>query len=390
MNNAFWPLAVNTWGEEERRAAHAVIDSGRITMGSKVRAFEEEFAEYVGVDHAVMVNSGSSANLLATAAIHCLWSMKSEGQQEVIVPAIAWPTTYAPLQQYGNALRIVDVEPQTLNMSAAVARATSLIDPDKIFGIVGCSVLGNPADLSALREIADENGLWFLEDNCESFGATLHGQHCGTFGDVGTYSMFFSHHMNTCEGGMLVTDNHDLYEIALCMRAHGWTRDLPISSKLRCGASHHPYDYQFVLPGYNLRPTEIAAAVGSIQLRRQHELNAWRIANAIKFHEAFGSDERYTVQHEILHADSIPFGFTLVCRTRAECDEMRSALDGAGIEHRMITGGSFAMHAARRYYVWKSTFGTPHADHAHECGLFVGNHPFDLGPQIRKMRELLQ
>src|SRR3990167_47179 len=175
--------------------------------------------------------------------------------------------------------------------------------------IVSCSVLGNPSPVDELRALADREGLFFIEDNCESMGASIGGKYCGTFGHIGTFSTFFSHHISTGEGGVLVTDDTKLYELALCLRAHGWTRNLPLGSTLR-GHPEAPGEYQFVLPGYNPRPTEIAAAVGRVQLSRLPAMNFSRIVNWVQFLETFGEDDRWQIQW--VGDGAVPFGFVLV------------------------------------------------------------------------------
>ncbi len=195
----FWDLAADTWGDEERAATGRVLKSGRYTMGPEVEAFERAFAEYHGRRHAVMVNSGSSANLVAVASLFHKKDRPLERGDEIIVPAISWSTTYHPFQQYGLRLRFVDVEPDTLNIATdALEKALT----PKTRAIVAVSILGNPAALDRVRAFADEHGLYFLEDNCESLDAELNGKKTGTFGDIGTFSFFFSHHSSTGEGGM--------------------------------------------------------------------------------------------------------------------------------------------------------------------------------------------
>ena len=189
-----YELAASTWGNEELEAIQRVVSSGRYTMGPEVGAFEEDFARYFGKRYAVMVNSGSSANLIAVASLFYKADRPLERGDEVIVPAISWSTTYHPLQQYGLKLRFVDVDPETLNidadqLDAAVGPRTRMI--------VGVSILGNPAPLDRLRAFADRHDLVFLEDNCESMDAELNGRKTGTFGDIGTFSFFFSHHVST-------------------------------------------------------------------------------------------------------------------------------------------------------------------------------------------------
>ncbi len=386
MTKPFWPLAVNTWGEAERAAAHRVIDSGNLTMGEEVAAFEHEFAAYVGSRFAVMVNSGSSANLLAVAAVCTAqkWTLKHGYEYNAVVPAIAWATTYAPLHQHGFSLRVADVNPATLN--SEVAQMEACVDPSTQV-LVAVSILGNPAPLVELRALADREGIVMIEDNCESLGATVNGKYCGTLGHIGTFSFFFSHHLSTGEGGMLVTDDRELYEIALCLRAHGWTRQLPEDAQLRSRPEIRG-DYQFVVPGYNLRPTELAAAVGRVQLRRLDYMNTVRRNNWTAFCNHFDTaDERWRVQ--TVGDSAVPFGFTLVFNNQKLRTFAAQQLRAAGIEYRMITGGCFSEHPAEKYYHWSLAGTLKNARHAHHCGLFVGNHPFDLREQIARMAEVL-
>ena len=219
-----YPLAVSTWGDEERHAASEVIASGNTTMGAKVQAFEGAFARYFGSRYAVMSNSGSSANLLAVAALFYRKVDPLLRGAVAIVPAVSWATTYYPLTQYGLKLRFVDVDRETLNVDpSALSRA---IDDD-VRLIFAVNLLGNPADYDAIKRLIGERPITVLEDNCESMGARFKDRYTGTFGKIGTFSTFFSHHMCTMEGGVCVTDDPELYAIMMSLRAHGWTRGLP-------------------------------------------------------------------------------------------------------------------------------------------------------------------
>ena len=170
----------------------------------RVAQFEQAFADYFGRKHAVMVNSGSSANLVGVASLFHRADNPLQRGDEVIVPAISWSTTYHPLQQYGLKLRFVDVELDTLNMD--VSRLAEALTPQTRM-IMAVSILGNPAALDVIRDFADAHDLIFFEDNCESMDAELNGQKAGTFGDISTFSTFFSHHISTIEGGVLTDDS---------------------------------------------------------------------------------------------------------------------------------------------------------------------------------------
>ncbi|MCH5719961.1 DegT/DnrJ/EryC1/StrS family aminotransferase [Niabella hibiscisoli] len=183
-----FPLASSTWDDKELTAIHSVIERDQYTMGPKVKEFEERFAEYVGAKHAVMVNSGSSANLLAIAALFYTKIPRLKRGDEVIVPAVSWATTYYPLYQYGLKLKFVDVDLHTLNFDLEQLAAAITPSTKMIFAV---NLLGNPNDFDKIKDIIGSRDILLLEDNCESLGATYKGQQTGTFGLMGTYSTFF-------------------------------------------------------------------------------------------------------------------------------------------------------------------------------------------------------
>jgi CDP-4-dehydro-6-deoxyglucose reductase, E1 len=382
-----YPLASTTWGPEEVEVMHRVIDAGRLTMGPQVAAFEAAFARKFGVRHAIMVSSGSTANLVGVAALAHRRNRPLQRGDEVIVPAISWATTYYPLQQYGLKLRFVDVELDTINidtkqLEAALTPRTRMV--------VAVSILGNPCALDVLRRFCDEHDLILFEDNCESMGAELDGKACGTFGDIGTFSFFFSHHISTMEGGMIVTDDTELAHLARSMRAHGWTRDLPAESDIYERRDDDFFEaYRFILPGYNARPLELSGAVGREQLKKLDDLVAIRRRNAELFVKLFAGDERFIIQREV--GKSSWFAFTIVLNPKLPLDRTRilAALKDAGIEYRIVTGGCFLRHDVIRYFDYDCVGEIVHANTVHDRGFFVGNHPYDLTPQLHRLREVL-
>lgn len=383
----FYELAASTWGAEEIEALKRVIDSGRFTMGEQVAAFEREFAEYFGVKHGIMVNSGSSANLISVAALAYKNERPLQRGDEVIVPAISWATTYHPLQQYGLKLRFVDVELETLNID--VSKLEQALTP-KTRAIVPVSILGNPAALDVIRAFADAHGLYVLEDNCESMDAELNGRKTGTFGHLNTFSFFFSHHISTMEGGMVLTDDTELAHLCRSMRAHGWTRDLPPDTTLyERTSSDHFEAYRFILPGYNVRPLEMEGAVGREQLKKLPALTAARRKNMALFQELFAGDDRFIIQRE--HGTSSCFSFTIILNPARSPDREKvfAALKEADIGFRIITGGCFLRHDVLKHYDYDIVDRIENAYLAHDLGFFVGNHPFDLTPQIERLRAVL-
>src|SRR3990167_277626 len=383
-------LAADTWGAEERAAIISVLDGERVTMWTRTKAFQETFARPLGVRYAVMVNSGSSANLIAVAALEQAERARGRrrGGRVAVVPAIAWATTYAPLQQHGMRLRVVDVELDTLCVDARkVIEATC--PETAVIGAV--NILGNPCDLAMLRAHCDARGIYLLEDNCESLGADLGWRPCGAWGHVGTHSFFHSHHISTGEGGMMATNDRQIADLARCLRAHGWARDLPSDSLLRSPAKDDFVEaYRFLMPGYNVRPTDIAAAVGLVQLARLDEAIAQRRRNAETFRALFGGDARFVLQQERSTAHSSWFGFTMIASNGRRAPYL-DAMRRAGIEFRQITGGNFLQHPAADHYDYEvHGEGCSNARVVHDCGWFIGNHPTDLRPQLRRLHEVLE
>jgi CDP-6-deoxy-D-xylo-4-hexulose-3-dehydrase len=387
VTEPFYPLASSSWGREEIDAMHRVIAGGRLTMGPQVATFEKAFARRLGVKHAVMVGSGSAANLVAMAAFAHTRERPIVAGDEAIVPAISWATTYHPLHQYGMKLRFVDVELDTINIDTTLLEK-ALTPRTRM--VVAVSILGNPCALDVLRQFCDAHDLILFEDNCESLGAELHGRACGTFGDIGTFSFFFSHHISTMEGGMIVTDNTELAHLARSLRAHGWTRDLPPDTDLY---EHRDDDffeaYRFILPGYNARPLELSGAIGLEQLKKLDGLIEARRKNAELFVKLFDGDRRFIIQNE--QGRSSWFAFTIVLNPHLPLDRARilGALKTAGIEFRIVTGGCFLRHDVIRSYNYDTAGPIVHANTIHDRGFFVGNHPYDLTPQLLRLREVL-
>jgi CDP-6-deoxy-D-xylo-4-hexulose-3-dehydrase len=385
----FYDLASSSWGEEEIAALHRVIDGGQLTIGPSVRQFEEDFARKFGIRHALMVSSGSAANLVGLAALFYKKDRPLQRGDEVIVPSISWATTYYPLQQYGLRLRFVDVELESLNMD--VAQLERALTP-RTRMVVAVSILGNPAALDVLRAFCDRHALYLFEDNCESMGSSLNGQPCGTFGDVNTFSTFFSHHISTMEGGVLATDDTELYHLARSLRAHGWTRDIPQDSTIFDKRDDDFFEaYRFILPGYNARPLELSGAVGIEQLKKLDRMVEIRRRNAALFQSLFAGDERFIIQQERPGARSSWFSFTVILNPTLDVDrrEVMRAMKEADIGYRIITGGCFLRHDVIKYFDHDTAGEIVNANVAHDRGFFVGNHPRDLAPQIERFHQVL-
>ena len=285
------PLIQNTYNEEEILSMVDVFVSDKLTMGKKVEMFEKEFAKYIGAKYALMVNSGSTANLISLAvATNPLRKNKLNPGDKIIIPNICWSTSVYPVIQCGLKPVFVDVEPGTLNID--LDKLEKIITPD-VKGIVSVHILGNCCNMDRFMNIVNKHNLFLLEDTCESLGATYKNKRLGNFGDFGTYSFYYSHQITTIEGGMVVCNDYDDYQLLKCLRSHGWTRHLDNKEELEKLYENIDPRFIFVNLGYNFRPMENQGAMGLVQLKKLPTKNENRcynydaITNAIKNHEKF-------------------------------------------------------------------------------------------------------
>lgn len=363
-------LSDDTWNQEEKEAINRVIKSNMYTMGKEVEAFEKEFAKKFGCKYAVMSNSGSSANLIAIAAL--VYSKKIKQGDEVIVPAVSWSTTYFPLEQYKLRLKFVDIDKDTLNINIdSLKRAIT----DKTKVIFAVNLLGNPNEFSQIVKICEDKNIILLEDNCESMGATYKGKELGTIGLMGTYSTFYSHHLCTMEGGVTVTDDQEMYHYLLSIRAHGWSRNIPKGSKIYSKKEDEFYEsFNFIMPGYNLRPLEMEAAIGREQLKKLDKIIIQRKKNARYFKEKISKFEDIRTQKEI--EESSWFGFAMILQgdLKGKRKEIVKILREKEIEVRPIVAGNFTRNKAIEYLDYEIFEELKNADEIHENGFFIGNH----------------
>lgn len=374
-----FPLATASWGQEELDAMQRVIASGMFTMGANVHAFEHDFAKYVDSKYCVMVNSGSSSNLLMVAALFYTKNprLKLKRGDEVIVPAVSWSTTYYPLYQYGLRIKFVDIDLNTLNYDLEqLEKAVT----DKTRMIMAVNLLGNPNDFERINQIIDSRDIVLIEDNCESLGAKYKGKQAGTFGVMGSYSSFFSHHISTMEGGLIVTDDEELYHILLSLRAHGWTRNLPKNNHVCSEKSDDPFEesFRFVLPGFNVRPLEIEGALGVEQIKRLPKMIQERRKNGELLKQALSNHPKILIQQEI--GESSWFGFSLVLRPGCGVNrkQLLEKLQKLGFECRPIVAGNFAKNEVVKYFDSEVHGNLNNAEHIDRNGLFIGNHHYPI------------
>lgn len=381
-----YPLAATTFGAEEIEAAKAVLDSNQFTMGECVKRFEAEFAAWVGAKHALMVNSGSSSNLLMVDAM----IRRSKGNapwkkgDEVLVPALAWPTTVWPLVQLGLVPVYVDVDPKTLAIDLESAR--SALTP-KTKGMFLIHVLGQCADMAATLAFCRDHGISLLEDNCESLGANFDGTAAGNFGVMASYSCYYSHHISTMEGGMITTNDSELFDDLRSLRAHGWVRDR--GDKTEWEAKYPELDprFMFVLPGYNVRPLEISAAMGSVQLRK---LDAMLDSREKLASEVAGWTKQFAPWMTLIGAEHLAakdggrrgrrhswmtFPFRLDANAPIKVAKVKEIFETNGVDTRPVIAGNLARHPANLHAETRTANSLANCDALLERGFMIGCHP---------------
>ncbi len=374
-----WPLMSNNISRADLDTLIQYLSQPdpRLTQGDQVRAFEREWSEWLGVRHSVFVNSGSSANLLTMAAIK-----HGYGSGEVIVPALTWVSDIASVLQAGLEPVFVDIDPRTLGMDSdeVIGRLS-----DKTRAVFLTHILGYNALNHRLLAELQERDVLLIEDVCESHGATSSGRKLGTIGRMSNFSFYYAHHMSTIEGGMVCTDDPDLYETVRMLRSHGLVRESASAATRDRYVAEHPDlnpEFVFAFPAYNVRSSELNAVLGRSQLRRLDENNKRRQRNLELFLSNLDPDKYFT---DFATEGSCNYAFTLILRAADDflCENVMNTLNMLGVEFRRGTSGGG--NQLRQPYL-KTIVGEheyqkyPRVDHVHFYGFYIGNYP-DLEPE---------
>jgi len=369
-DNTFYSLVGEPFIKEDMIAGIETLLSGRITMSKITKKFEQKFADYIGSKHALMVNSGSSANLLAVfSSINPRNKNKLRQNDECLIPAICWSTSLWPIVQAGLKPKFVDVELNSFNLdlNKLEKKITS-----KTKAIMAVHVLGNSAKMSELMRIVKKYNLTLIEDTCESLGSTYNGKYLGTFGKFGSYSFYVSHQLIAGEGGMLVCNNSEDYKIAHTLRAHGWDRGLKKKQNT---------EFNFINSGFNLRPLDLTAAIGLSQLKRLKQSIKTRTYNRNKIINSILNSEKWNNQLSFLEPQEKLkpswFGIPILLNKRLIKFKRQylKQLNNNGIETRPIISGNFLNQPSIDLYKLnnkKEKF--PIAQDIENRGFFIGLH----------------
>ena len=380
----WYPLNIATYGVDEILEALDSMCAFQTSMSEKTRLFESEFGSKFN-SHAIMVNSGSSADLLITFALHKNSGGPLETGDEILIPAVTWPTQLWAIVMARFNAKLVDVDQKTMNISIDSLKK-SITHKTKAVFIT--HLMGNVSDMDEIRDICEKNNLLLIEDSCESLGSKWNGRYAGTFGLASSFSFFFSHHITTMEGGMIVTQDDVLADKFRSLRAHGWSREqrrsdlnLPANIDTR---------YAFVDWGFNVRPTELQAGFGRVQLKKLDTFNNSRKINAslfVKRMEEFG--DFFTIMDVNESVDCAWFALPMVINTEASFsrESLTNYLEQSGIETRPIVAGNlFNQPAVQKFGAEISTAPTLRgAEILHNFGFYIGIRPFVSEEEIDKI-----
>jgi CDP-6-deoxy-D-xylo-4-hexulose-3-dehydrase len=385
--NLDWPLMYNNIMREDLDVLIQFLGSSpRLTQSDNVREFEQEWSKWLGVKYSVYVNSGASANLITMAALKHIY-----GSGEIIVPTLTWVSDIASVLQNGFTPVFVDINPKNLCMDdeQVIAKLS-----DKTKAVFITYVQGFNGLTDRLLSVLEERNIPLIEDVCESHGATFKDKKLGAFGLMSNFSYYFAHHMSTIEGGMVCTNDENIYEMIRMLRSHGMTReavsDAVKQKYIEQNKSLSP-DFIFAYPAYNVRGTEIGAVIGRNQLKRLNDNNDNRRKNFALFLKNLDSN-KYRTDFDL--EGSCNYAFNLIIKKPDSIfrDKLEETMRNAGVEFRR--GSSGGGNQLRQPYL-KGIVGKhdykkyPEVEHVHLYGYYIGNYPGLHKEKILSLCDLL-
>jgi CDP-6-deoxy-D-xylo-4-hexulose-3-dehydrase len=353
----------------------------RLTKGNLTIEFEKKWSEWLGIKYSVFVNSGSSANL---AAIYSLTLSGKLKNNKIVVPAVSWVTTVTPVIQLG--LEPIMCECDMDNLGLDINHLKEIIKNENPGAIILVHVLGFPNYMNEIIELCEENNILLIEDTCESIGSEYQGKKLGTLGDLSTFSFYFGHHMSTIEGGMVSTNDEELYHILLSIRSHGWDRDLP-KEKQEFLREKYNVDsfrslYTFYYPGFNLRATDLQAFIGLNQLEKLTTIVKNRYKNYMRYKNEIKNDFWNISPPEGSYISN--FSFPIITKNIKSLTE---SLIENNIECRPLICGSINEHP-----FWYERYGKqelPNSKMVHEFGIYIPNNHQMTDDEITKVIKIV-
>ena len=343
-----------------------LMKTPRLTKGEVTIEFEKAWASWTGTKYAVMVNSGSSANLLALYAMKISGNLKNN---KVVVPSLSWATTVAPLMQLGFDPILCETDSDNLGMSPS--HLERIIEQHNPAGLILVHVLGFPCNMNKISSLCKNNNMFIIEDSCETVGSRIGEKKTGTFGICSTFSLYFCHHISTIEGGMICTDDEDMRDTLLMLRSHGWDRDLRKSKQVELREKYNITDfhalYSFYIPAFNVRSTDLQAKIGLRQIEKLDSIVEKRNKNYLIYQDKI-KNNFWKPNPDKTHFIS-SLAYPIINPKR---DKIVDELNKNSIENRPLVCGSIG-----RQPFWIDLYGESRlefADKVHDYGLYVPNN----------------
>ena len=374
MVNFFYPLLENPYRTKDINEGIKVLKSNNLTIGSKTLNFELAFKKKLKLKNSLMVNSGSSANLLALQCLINPYRKKRlKRGDEVLIPTLCWSTSLWPIVQSGLKPVFVDVDIFTLNIDLDDLKKKI---SKKTKAILLVHVLGNCTDMNELIKIKNKNDLLLIEDACESLGSKYNSKYLGTFGDFSSFSFYASHQISSGEGGMICCKNEDDYEILKSLRSHGWSRGLKKEKKIAIKNKNLDKRFIFYNSGFNLRPTDISASIGHSQFKDLDKFINARSTNRKNIKKEFIKSKKIN-QHihiieETKNVNPSWFGLPMLLSKKINRNKFINKIEKLGVETRPIISGNFLKQPAIKKYKLNTNKIFKNADFINNCGFFIG------------------
>ena len=364
----FYPLLTDGYSSSDLQEASKVLLSGRLTMSKITKKFEKYFAKKIGSKYALMVNSGSSANLLA---LYCLINPFKKNRlkkgDECLVPALCWSTSLWPIIQAGLKPQFADVNLSTFTLDLETIKKKIT---KKTKAVMILNVLGNCSEMEKIKSFLNKKKIFLIEDSCEALGSKYKKKYLGTFGDFGTYSFYYSHQITSAEGGMIVCNSKEDYNILKSLRAHGWDREINKKNIKR---------FNFINEGFNLRPLDITAAIGFNQFKRLKKLKVTRAKNRNNIIKFLTSSKKWNNQFSFFNPqknlDPSWFGFPLMLNKNKlqSKNKFLKYLNKNKIETRPIISGNFVNQPAiKKYNIKFRKSELQNSQEIEDRGFFIG------------------
>lgn len=363
--------------EDINRLVEWLKTNPKLTKGNLTIEFEKIWSAWLGVKYSVFVNSGSSANLAAIYSLILSHRMKNK---KIIVPAVSWVTTVTPAIQLG--LEPIMCECDITNLGLDIEHLKKLIKEENPSAIILVHVLGFPNRMTEIVNLCQENNILLIEDTCESLGSKYNSNNLGTFGQLSTFSFYFGHHISTIEGGMVSTNDEELYYILLSIRSHGWDRDLPKQKQLDLRKKYKIDDfrslYTFYYPGFNLRSTDLQAFLGISQIEKINQIIESRNNNYLKYQNEINNN--FWKINPTENSFISNFSYPIITK---QIKKLTSELIKNKIECRPLICGSINEHP-----FWYERYGKkelPNSKLVHEFGLYIPNNHQLTDDEISKI-----